>query len=484
MKSRMNLAKLVLLAAASLSGCALVGPDYQRPESDMPAQYSEQDVGKDSNAMVSDTWWELYQDPVLNDLIERARKNNTDVRLAVARIEEADALLREAGATLFPEIDLNTSASRSKVTELGSVPTFNNFEPIRNDYIVQLGGTFEVDFWGKFRRFREAARAQALASRYARDTVQWSLSGLVAGNYILMRSLEAQIAVSRDSLRSRQESLALTKRRLEGGVASALDVHQAQVSTSNLVAQIADLVRQRQIVEHQLAVLTGVLELDLPESDLKHLPIPPIPPAGLPSRLLAARPDIQQAEQQMVAANARIGVAEAALFPSISLTGLYGGESAELGDILKSAARIWTLGIGLDLPIFDSGTRAARVDEASAQQKQALAQYQGSIQTAFKEVNDALVTLRQSAEREEALAVSQDSAGKALQIAENRYKAGYAGYLEVLDAQRVHNDLTLAYIQSRQDRLTASVDLFKALGGGWQPEQQQEQAQASASQPE
>ncbi|HEU4709208.1 MAG TPA: efflux transporter outer membrane subunit [Methylophilaceae bacterium] len=480
MNSRINIAKLFLLVAL-LPGCALVGPDYQRPESEMPAQYSEQDAGKESNAMVSDKWWELYQDPVLNDLVELARKNNTDVKLAVARIEEADAFLREAGATLFPEVDLNASASRSKVTQLGSVPTFNNFKAIRNDYVVQLGSTFEVDFWGKFRRTREAARAQALATRYAKDTVQWSLSGLVASNYILMRSLEAQITVSQDSLRSRQESLALTKRRLEGGVASALDVHQAQVSASNLQAQIADLIRQRQIVEHQLAVLTGVLDLDLPESDLKHLPLPPVPPAGLPSQLLEARPDIQQAEQQMVSANARIGVAKAALFPSISLTGVYGGESAELGDILKSAARIWTLGIGLDLPIFDAGTRTARVDEATAQQKQALAQYEGAIQTAFKEVNDALVTLRQSAERESALAVSQESAAKALQIAENRYKSGYAGYLEVLDAQRVHNDLTLSYIQSRQDRLTATVDLFKALGGGWTPERQQAAAASSES---
>src|SRR5690606_13013738 len=168
--------------------------------------------------------------------------------------------------------------------------------------------------------------------------------------------------------------------------------------------------------------------------------------------------------------NARIGVAKAALFPTISLTAAYGGESAELGDILKSAARIWTMGVGLNLPIFDAGIRGARVDQATAQQKQALASYEGAIQTAFREVNDALVTVRQSAEREAALATSEQAAGKALEIAQNRYKSGYVGFLEVLDAQRVHNDITLAYIQSRQDRLAATVDLFKALGGGWQAE--------------
>lgn len=460
----------IALIALLIPGCALIGPDYQRPAVELPADYSQPKLSEEASTALSETWWELYQDPVLNDLITRARQNNTDIKLAIARVEEADALMREAGATLFPEVDLDAGATRTKVTQLGPVPAFNQFEPIRNNYIVQLGTSFEVDFWGKFRRTREAYRAEALASRYARSTVDWSLSSLVAGNYLLLRSLEAQIAVSRDSLRSREESLDLTRRRLEGGIASALDVHQAQVAASNLVAQIADLVRQREIVEHQLAVLTGTLGLEIPEGNIKDLPVPPVPPAGLPSRLLEARPDIQQAELQMVAANARIGVAKAALFPTISLTAAYGGESAELGDILKSAARIWTMGVGLNLPIFDANTRQSRVDQASARQKQALASYEGAIQTAFREVNDALVTVRQSAEREAALASSEEAAGKALEIAQNRYKSGYAGYLEVLDAQRVHNDITLAYIQSRQARLAATVDLFKSLGGGWRAE--------------
>jgi len=469
-----------------VSGCALVGPDYQRPDNDLPVQFSEQETAAEADSLITPTWWELYQDPVLNDLVAQARTNNTDIKLAVARIEEADAILREVGTTLFPRVDLNAGASRSRSSQMTGVPAFNQADPIRNNHIVQLGTSFEVDFWGKFRRARESARAQALATRYARDTVELSLSSLVASNYILLRSLDAQIRISRDSLRSREESLDLTKRRLEGGVASALDVHQAQVSVSNLRAQIAELVRQRAIVQHQLAILTGVLDLTLVEADIKSLPMPPVPPAGLPSRLLEARPDIQRAELELVAANAQIGVARAALFPSISLTGIYGGESAELGDILKSAARIWTLGIDLDLPIFDSGARESRVEQATAQQRQALALYEQAIETAFREVNDALVTLRQSAEREEALAVSQDAAAKALQIAENRYKAGYAGYLEVLDSQRVHNDITLAYIDSRQARLAATVDLFKALGGGWRAEQPEQASNQTnpAAQPE
>ncbi len=481
-RSRLVKISLVHLAvvAALLPGCALMGPDYKRPDNTVPAQFSEKDVAQEqAAAQISTTWWELYQDPVLNDLEVKARQNNTDIKLAVARVEEADAFMREVGAALFPQIDLDSNASRSRVTQLGSAPVFSGVKPIRNDYNITLGTSFELDFWGKLRRAKESARAQALATHYAKDTVDLSLTSLVASNYLLLRSLEAQITVSRESLLSREESLALTKRRLQGGVSSALDVHQAEVASSNLVAQIADLVRQRAVAEHQLAVLSGVLDLKLAEADIKNLPIPPVPPAGLPSSLLEARPDVHQAEQDMIAANAKIGVAKAALFPTISLTANYGGESAELGNILKSAARIWTGGLSLNLPIFDSGRLNARVDQASAQQKQALASYEGSVQNAFREVNDALITVRQSAERETALQTSETAARKALEIAENRYKSGYSAYLDVLDSQREYNDTALAFIQSRQARLAATVGLFKALGGGWKPNQADSHNQAA-----
>lgn len=467
MKPNMKLLQLAV-AITLLPGCMLMGPDYKRPETQVPAQFSEPEVAQaDAAVPVSKTWWELYQDPVLNDLVSKALQNNTDIQVAVARVEEADAFLREVGAALFPQIDLDSSATRSRVTELGAFPAFNG--PYRENYNIKLGTSFELDFWGKLRRAKESAKAQALATVYARDTVELSLSGLVASNYLLLRSLEAQLAISKDTLKTREESLALTKRRLEGGVASALDVHQAEVARSNLVAQIADLTRQRAIIEHQLAVLTGVMDLKIAQGDIKDVPTPPVPPAGLPSSLLEARPDVRQAEQNMIAANAKIGVAKAALFPTISLTANYGGESADLSDVLKSAARIWTGGLALNLPIFDSGRLNARVDQATAQQKQALASYQGAIQTAFKEVNDALVTVRQSAEREAALQSSEEAAMKAMEIAQNRYKSGYSAYIDVLDSQRVYNEAALAYIQSRQARLVATVDLFKSLGGGWQP---------------
>ncbi len=460
--------KLVTLAviAALLSGCQSIWPDYLRPKVAVPAQYSETtDQAKDqANSPISNTWWTLYQDPVLDDLVAKALANNTDIKLAAAHIEEADAVMREVGAALFSEVDLDAGASRSRVTELGGNPVITN---PRNNYIAQLGTSFEIDFWGKFRRAKESARAQALSSRYAKDTVALSLSGLVASNYLVLRSVESQIAVTQDNLKSRDDSLALTKRRLEGGIASALDVHQAEVASANLSAQLAELTRLRAITLHQLAVLTGTLDLNVATADIKILPIPPTPPAGLPSSLLEARPDVQQAEEQMIAADANIAVAKAALYPSISLTASLGGESLELGDILKSAARIWTAGLSLSLPIFDSGRLNSKVDQASAKQKQVLASYEAAVQNAFREVNDALINLRQYTEREAALNRSREAAKKALDVSENRYQSGYSAYLDVLDAQRVYNDAALAFIQSRQARLVATVDLFKALGGGW-----------------
>jgi outer membrane protein, multidrug efflux system len=465
----------LLLIAALLPGCVLLGPDYQRPSFSLPEFFNSDSANESTQnvLLAGSPWWELYQDPVLNDLVTKALANNTDIKLAVARVEEADAFMREVGAALFPQIDLDAGASRSRVTQLGANPQFNNVNPIRESYNIQLGTSFELDFWGKLRRAKESARARALASRYAHDTVALSLTGLIVSNYLQLRSLESQIALSEDSLRTRNESLELTKRRLEGGVSSALDVYQAEVASTNLAAQIVELKRLRAISENQLAVLSGQLDLKLPVGGIDQLPVPPLPPAGLPSSLLEARPDVRQAEELLVSENADIGVAKAALFPTISLTANYGGESAELSDVLKSAARIWTGGLSLNLPIFDSGRLSARLDQASAQQKQALASYEGVVQTAFQEVNDALVTVRQSAEREALLESGKESARKAMEISENRYKSGYSAYIDVLDSQRVYNETAITYIQSRQARLIASVDLFKALGGGWQAEQNQ-----------
>lgn len=462
----------VLVSAMLLSGCQ-IWPDYLRPKVEVPAQFVEQAQQSAAESQITSNWWTLYQDPVLNELVDKALVSNKDIRLAVAKIEESDAVLREVGAFLLPQVNLDAAGRRARVTEAGAFPVFSA-NP-RNNFNFAFGTNFELDFWGKLRRSKEAARAQVMATRYAKDTVALSLAGLVASNYVTLRSLDSQIAIAQSNLKSRENSLALTKRRFEGGVASALDVYQAEVANSNLAAQISDLKRMRLLAVNQLSLLTGDMNLTIAgiqtaSVDISAMPLPPVPPAGLPSTLMEARPDIKQAEELMVAANANIAVAKAALYPSISLTANYGGESLALSDVLRSAARIWTGGVALNLPIFDAGKLSARVDQASARQKQALVTYEGSIQTAFREVNDALINLRQYTEREQALFQSQEAAKKALEISENRYQSGYSSYIDVLDAQRALNDTGLAYVQSRQARLIASVDLFKALGGGWKPE--------------
>ncbi len=462
------LAMLFLFFAVSinLTGCKALGLDYKRAEPNLPEKFSE--AASAENPQLKQWpkhWWANYQDEKLNELVNLSLKNNTNISLAIARIEEADANMREVGANLLPDVSLSADATRSRVTQLGAFPVFG--DKIRNNYTFGLNTSYEIDFWGKLRRNQEAATANMMASRNAKETVELSLVGLVASNYLQLRGLDAQIAVTKNNQASRKEALALNQRRMTGGVASALEVSQAEVSVSNLEAQLIELTRLRALSLHQLAVLTGTLDLQLEAGDLRTLPLPPTPPAGLPSALLENRPDIRQTEQNLIAENARIGIAKAALYPSISLTGVFGGESLELGDILKTGARIWTFGLGLDLPIFDSGKRKSLVEQATARQKQALAQYQTAIQNAFREVNDALITRRLNTEREQALTQSEVSAKKALTVAENRYKSGYSAYLEVLDAQRVHNDASLAVVQAKQATFLATVELFKVLAGDW-----------------
>lgn len=453
------------LLVLSMAACAPLGLDYQRPKVAVPAEFAQDHPGSATTPLVA-SWWTLFQDPRLNDLVRLAQENNADIKQAVARIEEAEAAAREVGAETLPSVNLDARATRTRVTQSGPFPVFG--ENPRNNFNTQLGTSFELDFWGKLRRAKESARALALASHYAKATVDLSLTGLLTQQYWLLRSLDAQLAIASASLKTREDSLALTRRRLEGGVASGLDVHQAEVASANLKAQLAELDKLRAQTLHQLALLTGQLDLSIAVAALDGLPVAPTPPAGLPSSLLEARPDVRQAEQQLIAANANIGVAKAALYPSISLTAALGGESLALSDVLKASSRIWTGGLNLNLPIFDSGKRGAQVDQASAQQKQALASYERAIQTAFTEVNDALVAVRQNAARESALKDSQLAAKKALEIAMHRYQSGYSAYLDVLDAQRVYHVAELSFVQAREARLQATVALFKALGGGWQ----------------
>jgi multidrug efflux system outer membrane protein len=448
----------------NLISCSLVGPDYKRPDINLPNTY-HQEINKDNVLTDLNMWWKLYQDPALNELMDKALVKNTDINAAIARVEESDAYLKEIDAALLPEVNLTSQASRTKSTTTGAT-TFGR--PIKKDYLIRVGTSFELDFWGKLRRAKESARAEYLASQFSKDTVELTLQSLLASNYLLLRSTDSQILALKANVKYREENLALTKKRLEGGLVSALDVHQAEAAFNNLSAQLSDVMRQREIIFNQLAVLSGDMNLVISELTIDTLITPPTPPSGLPSSLLEARPDVREAEQMMIAANANIGVAKAALFPTISLTANFGAQSAALSNLNKSGSDIWGAGLGLSLPIFDSGRVRAKIDQATAKQKQALSYYESSVQNAFKEVNNALVSLKEYTEQENDLKLTQDAAKKAMDIASNRYKAGYSSYMEYLDAQRVFNDASIAYIQKRQLRLMASVELFKSLGGGWQ----------------
>ena len=463
----MTLRALLAGAALALAGCAPVGPDYVRPDFALPQAY--RDAPGSPGAPLRVDWWTLFGDAKLNDLVASALARNSDVRLAVARIEEADANLREANATFLPQVDLNAAPTRSRISSTLATPLPAGIPVVRDNVRLTATTSFELDFWGKLRRGVEAVRANALGTRYAKDVVVLSLAGLTAQAYFSLRSLDAQIASTRQTLASRDEALTYVRNRARGGIASDLDLSQAETARADSAVQLRDLLRQRALAEHQLGILTGRLDLADPGGDLMALPAPPLPPPGLPSDLIARRPDIRQAEQALIAANAQIGVARAAMLPTISLTGLDGWESKALSSLVQGTSAIWSLGFALTLPIFDWGRLEARTDAAIARQHQQVALYQKSIETGFREVADALTNPQQTTQAEADYVTRLEAARRALRLAKLRYESGYSAYLEVLDAQRTANDAELAFVRNRQLRLTASVDLMKALGGGWAP---------------
>jgi multidrug efflux system outer membrane protein len=455
-------APLALLVA----GCTTVGPDYRRPPVELPAQFP---AGDAAEAKLAANWWTLYRDATLDQLVAAAQKNNADVRLAAARVREAEGVMREANAAFFPEVNATGSATRARVSQQTLPPSPRGVPLVRPNYLFSLSSSFELDFWGRFARASEAAQANLLATRLGQDVVALGLAGATAQAYFALRSFDAQIMVLDNSVKLRTDSLAIARARLDAGLASELDVHQAQGALADARVQRRDAERARALIERQLAQFTGRLDLKIPAADLFALPVPPTPPAGLPSALLERRPDIRSAEESLAATNAQIGVARAAMFPSISLTAAAGTQSFELNNLFSGGTGIWSFGASVTAPVFDAGRRRARVDQAEARRDQALAQYQRSIETGFREVSDALANVQGSAEMEQGLAERLRAARNALELSTTRYESGYSPYLEVLDAQRTANDAELAFVRNRQARLAFSVDLMKALGGGWEP---------------
>ncbi|MGZ8264306.1 MAG: efflux transporter outer membrane subunit [Burkholderiales bacterium] len=463
----MTLRIVCAVLALTLSSCMLLGPNFKRPEVKLPGAFTEPAPSVSPLLSVPSNWWRLYGDDTLDKLVTTGLERNVDVRRAIARIEEAEALVREAkAATLFPQIDADIAAGRSREsTRTG--PSTSMLQSTRNNFQLAARTSFELDFWGGLRRTREAALAQYVSTRYAHDVVSLSLAAAIAQTYFTIRVHDAQIALSEESLQSASEWLDIARRRAQAGLVSDLDVNQAGTARAQFAAQIVELKRERAVAEHQLGVLTGMLDLTVPVGDRRQLPRPPVPPPGLPSALLERRPDIREAEEIYRAANAQIGIARAAQLPTISLTGALGTRSSELGSLFSTGARIWSLGISALGPIFDAGRSAARTDQATARAQQAAADYEKTAQTAFREVSDALSNVRLAAVAEQDLIDRVEYARNSLRLSTLRYESGYSAYLEVLDAQRTLNEAQLALARNRQIYLLYTVDLMNALGGGW-----------------
>jgi len=459
----MKLRHLIVLPLLAVAGCA-TGPDYQRPDLPVPATWR---TGEPATNTLTDLGWaQLYRDPVLTNLIQVALTNNKDLQVAAARVDEALAAYRIQRAALFPAVN---AAGDFTTARVGNVPPSPGAEADQYNLFGQL--SYELDVWGRVRRVKESALAQALATEEGRRTVQIGLVASVASTYFNLRALDRQLEIAQDTLASRSNSLALTQVKFDGGngIVSELDVAQAETQVASAQSAIASLQRQVALTEHALSVLLGNNPGQIERGQsLSEQWQPDDLPAGLPSDLLLRRPDVRAAEQQLIAANANIGAARAAYFPAISLTGALGLQSEDLGDLFDTGlSKAWSFQPSITAPIFNAGRIRAGVRVAEAQRQGALASYEKSIQNAFREVDDALVSIARIREQLVADEAVVKAERRRLELSNLRYEGGVASFSDVLDAQRFLFSAELTAVQTRNALLNSTVQLYKALGGGW-----------------
>jgi multidrug efflux system outer membrane protein len=457
-------------AAALIAGCA-VGPDYQRPAVDLPSNW--QDTPSQGVSATGDRWWTLYGDTVLDRLVDEALANNRDLELATARVDEARALLRVADSRFWPAVDAAAQADRSRSSQRSSIPLPPGTPLERTTYRAQLNVAYEVDLWGKLRRGSEAARANLLATEAARHTVRIALASEVARGYFALIALDSQVEATRRSLELRSDGLRLQQARHAAGLINDFVLRQLEAEVAAARAQLPPLENARAAQELALAVLAGrgpraIMEGAVARGEERGALAPPVVPEGLPSDLLLRRPDVIEAEQRMIAANARIGEARAALFPRVALSGYLGSESADLSDLFTGPARIWQLAFGLAQPIFQGGRLLGEVEAVQARERQALALYQKTLQEAFREVRTALITQTRARETFEAEGTRVAALTEALRLARIRYENGLLSQLEVLDAERNLLQAQLNRIDALRTQRAAVADVVRALGGGWQ----------------
>ncbi len=449
------------------AGC-LVGPNYKRPPINTPVTYR----GPDSTASDSTPeslgdakWWTVFQDAQLQSLIRTALQQNFDLRIAATRVLEAREQVIITRANQFPVLNGGTQENGTRS------PAISPFFPAYSYNAPELAvsASWDLDFWGKYRRGTEAARATLLASEWGRRAVVSSLIANVATSYFQLRALDLQLAISHDALQSRQESLKLTQTLEQGGAVSLLDVRQAEQLVETAAAAIPDLERQSQQLENQISILTGQNPGSIPRGlALPDQPLPAAVPAGLPSRLLERRPDIQQSEQELVAANAQIGVARAAFFPDISLTAAFGFESTSLTTLFNGASHIWSYTGALSQPLFQAGRIRANYRLVQDQQQQAVFTYQQTIQNAFRDVSNALIAYRKFRQFREHQELLAQAARSASDLADLRYKGGASSYLEVLTNQTNAFSADLNLAVARLNERLALVQIYNSLGGGWE----------------
>ncbi len=463
------------LSALLLAGCA-VGPDYERPAFDLPAIWSSSAAPQATAPLrkadtAGERWWSLYADPVLDALVDEALEHNADARMAAARVLEAQAMSRMTDADLYPTVSGGVNANRTKSSEVGTFP-LGTMPRIQNNHVATLDVGYELDLWGKYRRASEAARARMFAAESARDAVRLSLIAQVAQEYFALLAADAQVEVARQLLATRDETLTLFTQRYEAGHLSEFLLHQAVAEKAAARSQLAALQLVRDTRESTLAMLLGQSPRQVMESRIQRGDPPPVGelvvPAGLPSDLLLRRPDLREAEQQLVAANADIGNARARFFPSLGLTGSLGSESASFSKLFSGPAATFMLAAGITQTIWDAGRISAGVDAAQAQRDQALANYQKTVASAFKDMRDALALQSSALETLDAETIRAQALRKALGQARQRFDAGIASRLEVLDVERTLFLAELTRIDSERARKAALADIFKALGGGWE----------------
>jgi multidrug efflux system outer membrane protein len=456
----------IVAALGLMTGC-LVGPKYQRPAVDVPQEYrapAPQQAAQ-ASSLGNEQWWQVYQDPVLTQLIHTAIAQNYDVRIAAARVLEAQAQVGITRANQLPSASVGAdvfSEQNAKVTRL--------FPPYQvNGGELSLSVIWNLDFWGKYRRQTEAARAQLLATEWGQRAVISSLVANVATAYFQLRALDSELEISKSTLGSRQQSLQLTHTLESHGGASGLDVSQAEQLVYTASETIPDLERQIEQQENLLSILLGENPQSVPRGRaLTEQPAPESVPAGLPSELLERRPDIQQAEQIMVAANAQIGVAKAAFFPSVSLTGTGGLESNALNRFISQPSEMWTAAAGVTQPVFEGGALRSGLRLARANWQETVFSYQQTVQNAMEQVSNSLVASQKDREFREQQELLTQAAQKTDQFSEVLYKNGGASYLQVLTSETNYLSAELNLVQAQLSERLALVQLYQSLGGGWQ----------------